>query len=97
MMLQQFGYSCDQPQTVQQQQQQLQSSYDLKACSSFFKRAVLLLIVVVLLEVHQQQLGSTRSLDSATRIWPGIRRLWQIHRIEWKTLVVLLGQLLLQT
>jgi hypothetical protein len=34
-MLQQLGYSCDQPQTVQQQQQQqqqrLQSSYDLKA------------------------------------------------------------------
>jgi len=32
----QLGYSCDQPQTVQQQQQQqqqeqLQSSYDLKA------------------------------------------------------------------
>jgi hypothetical protein len=66
MMLQQLGYSCDQPQTVQQQQQ-------------------------------QQQLGSTQSLDSATRIWPGIRRLWQIHRLEWKTLVVLLGQLLLQT
>jgi hypothetical protein len=36
MMLQQLGYSCDQPETVQQQQQQeqqeqLQSSYDLKA------------------------------------------------------------------
>ncbi len=46
---------------------------------------------------QQQQLGSTPSLDSATRIWPGTRRLWQIHRLEWKTLVFLLGQLLLQT